>query len=504
MKIAIIGGGISGIAAARVLMRFGHEVVIFERSARIGGVWAVVYPEVRLQNIADHYRLSDFPWPFSPDLHPTREQILRYLEAAVETFHIDLRREHEVLSAVDVNGGWEIETRSPAGTARHAFDYVVIAAGQYTGEQHRLELPGRERFKGKVLTDRDVLDLEVLRDKRLAVVGFGKSAVDMATMAAQRGSEVHHVFREPRWLLPRIIFGIHSSKLIFARMSTAMIPSWVHPTEAERVLHTRAKAVVDGFWSMLEGVVRVQCGLHERWRDPEVGRRMKLLLPEQSLPYQMRSAVALAPDQFFPLVIKGRIEPHRGTPAGFTEKGLLLADGREIPCDMVVLSTGFGTPRFPYLPERYRALLEGEPDGAQLYRHILHPRIPRLAFAGYNHGFLHVPGVEMAALWLAAVLRGDLTLPPADEMERRIEDIRRWKRDNALFEPSRGVAVSTRFHQYLDVLLGDLGLRPYRKPNPIAEALEAYSAADYDGIFDEYQRSRDGTAGPRMPLPLST
>ena len=31
-----------------------------------------------------------------------------------------------------------------------------------------------------------------------------------------------------------------------------------------------------------------------------------------------------------------------------------------------------------------RAWLEGEKDGPQLYRHMLHPRIPRLAFAGFD------------------------------------------------------------------------------------------------------------------------
>src|SRR5215211_2396401 len=53
-----------------------------------------------------------------------------------------------------------------------------------------------------------------------------------------------------------------------------------------------------------------------------------------------------------------------------------------------VLSTGYLTPMFPFLPDPYRVWLEGEKDGPQLYRHMLHPRIPRLAFAGFNHGYM--------------------------------------------------------------------------------------------------------------------
>jgi len=504
MRIAVIGGGISGIAAARVLLASGHDVVVYERGDSLGGVWTVCYPDVRLQNIAEHYRLADFPWPFAPDLHPTREQILAYLRAAVAHYRIDLRPRHDVLAMRELAGGWELDIRAPHSTLVERFDYAVVAVGQYTGEQHSLALPGRERFAGRVLTDRDVHDLDQLDGARVVVVGMGKSAVDMATFAAERGARVDHVFRAPRWLLPRKLGGIHMANVVFTRASTVMLPAWVHPGAGERLLHARLRPLVDGFWAMIGALVRLQNGVHGLHRDPEVRRRMALLRPTPPVPFEMRSASALAPDRYFPFVIDGRIEPHRGEPAGFNERALLLADGRELEADLVVLSTGFTAPRFPFLPPHHRALLEQEPDGAQLYRHLLHPRIPRLAFAGYNHGFLHVPTVEVATLWLCALLRGDLELPSSLEMDRQIEEVRAWKREHILFEPSRSCATNTRFHQYLDVLLGDLGLDPRRKSNPIAELVAPYTAADYAGLVDEYERARGSMALPRRPLALAT
>lgn len=502
MRVAVVGGGISGVATARVLQRFGHEVVVFERGPTPGGVWAVTYPEVRLQNVAEHYRLAEMPWPFAPDLHPTREQILAYVAAVIERFGLDVRVRHEVAAMVEEPAGWALVVRAPEGERRERFDRVVIATGHYTGPQHRVALAGRERFRGEVMMDREIEDLAVLAGRRVAVVGFGKTAVDLATFAAQRGSEVHHVFREPRWLIPRHILGIHASRVLFARISTMMIPSWVHPSAGERLLHTRLRPLVAGFWAAIAGLVRAQLGLHGLHRDPELRRRLRLLVPETSLPYQMRSALALAPDAYFPQVFAGRIEPHRGQPVGLTEEGLGLADGRVIACDAVVLSTGFEAPRFPFLPPAYRALVEAEADGPQLYRHLIDPRIPRVAFAGFNHGFLHVPSAEIGALWLAALWAGDLELPDEPEILRQIEAVRRWKRDHVLFEPSRGCSTTTRFHQYLDVLLGDLGLRARRKSGPLAELLGAYSAADYEGVFAEYAAIRVGR--PRRPLPLAT
>ena len=501
MRIAVVGAGISGVAAARVLMRAGHEVVVFERSGSVGGVWTLTYPGVRLQNIAEHYRLSDFPWPFTPDLHPTGAQLLRYLEAAVHHFGIEIRLAHALTAMHEVEGGWQLELTTPDGAASERFEFVVLAVGQYSQDQLRTALPGQERFAGQILGDRAVRDLDLLAGKQVVVVGFGKSAVDMAAFAADRGSQVRHLFRAPRWLLPRTMLGVHSSNMLFSRLSTAFIPAWVHPNAAERLLHTRLRPLVSGFWAMITTLVRATTGLHGLHRDPAVRARMQQLIPEQSVTYQMRSAIAVAPDSYFPGVVAGRIEPVCGELAGFDERGVILGDGRTIPCDIVVTSLGCPSPRFTFMPPTYRALLEAETDGVQLYRHLLHPRVPRVAFAGFNHGFMHVPSVEVAMLWVSALLRGDLALPAVTEMERCMAALQAWKREHTLYEPSRSCATNTRFHQHLDVLLGDLGLRPYRKKNPIAELFGPYVAADYAGLFEEYERNRTTQVLPRTPLP---
>ena len=78
-RIAVIGAGISGIAAANILKKNGFVPVVFEKYEKIGSVWATAYPEVHLQNIYTQYHLSDFDWSFKPDLHPTCEEIMKYL-----------------------------------------------------------------------------------------------------------------------------------------------------------------------------------------------------------------------------------------------------------------------------------------------------------------------------------------------------------------------------------------------------------------------------------------
>jgi dimethylaniline monooxygenase (N-oxide forming) len=519
MRIAVIGSGISGIAAASVLQRERHEVVLFERKAEAGGVWAHTYPGVTLQNIASHYHIADFPWPFTPDLHPTAEQIERYLLAAIEFFELDLRLEHEIVELEELadQAGWRVHGRSPAGAFVHEFDFVLLAVGQYTQPKSHAwqQLPGRAQFSGRIVDESSIDDPQMFAGQRVTVVGFGKTAVDMAVTAATAGAaSVSHVFRTARWLIPLYLLGLHMSYALFARYGSVMIPSWVHPGAAERFLHGRLTWLVRAFWAMLARIIWRQHVSDAKPRDRNARVRIERLRPEHGVVPDLRSAAAVAPTNYFRLVAEGKIEPVHAELIGFDEAGSCLrtvakpgqpnAPAR-LDADIVVLALGSGSPIFPFLPQRYRDLLEREDDGPQLYRHLLDPRIPRLAFAGYNHGFMHVASVEVASLWLSALLHGEVELPPTAVMLATIERVRAWKRTHIAFEPSRSCAVSTRYHQYLDVMLRDLGLSPYRKSNWFAEVFTRYAAVDYAGLIEEYQHRR-ANHGPLklQPLPLDT
>lgn len=520
MRIAVIGSGISGIAAASVLQRERHEVVLFEREAVPGGVWAHTYPDVTLQNIAAHYHITDFPWPFTPDLHPTAEQVERYLLAAIEFFELDVRLEHEIVELEELAGqaGWRVHGRSPTGGFVDEFDFVLLAVGQYTQPKHHAwrQLPGRAQFSGRIVDEHSIEDASLFTGQRVTIVGLGKTAVDMAMMAATAGAaSVHHVFRTARWLIPLYIFGIHMTHAMFTRATTIMIPSWVHPSAAERFLHDRLGALVRGFWRLLARVIWRQHVRDAKPRDRTARARVERLRPRHGVVEDLRSAAAVAPADYFRLIAAGEIEPVHAELVGFDADGPCLRAARDeseqvetpthLDADIVVLALGSGSPVFPFLPQRYRDLLESEDDGPQLYRHLIDPRIPRLAFAGYNHGFMHIPSVEVASLWLSAVLRGELELPSTESMLATIERVRSWKRRHIAFEPSRSCAISTRYHQYLDVMLGDLGLSPYRKSNWLTEVFTRYRADDYAGLIEDFQRRREEQGPLKLrPLPLDS
>jgi Flavin-binding monooxygenase-like len=87
-RVCIIGAGIAGLVTAKVLRDDGFEVIVFDRSPTIGGVWAPsrTYPGLRANNPRETYAFSDFPYPDTADDFPTAQQVRAYLDAYAEYF----------------------------------------------------------------------------------------------------------------------------------------------------------------------------------------------------------------------------------------------------------------------------------------------------------------------------------------------------------------------------------------------------------------------------------
>ena len=233
-------------------------------------------------------------------------------------------------------------------------------------------------------------------NKAVVVLGNGKTSLDMVTVAGPVAKVAHHVFRAPRWYIPDYILGVVDySVLLFSRSSTLFMPSWAHPTAAERFIHSSKPVLsflVSAFWSFI-GILfsmshwlkfrQGSKGSYNAQHCPSPAGRYQATVPDIPLSFSFRSALPLVPPDYYSLLAKGKIVPHRADVASFAADALILSTGEEIPCDVVVASLGCEYPTFPFLKDEYRKYLEQE-GGCQLYRHLLHPRIPNVGFAGFN------------------------------------------------------------------------------------------------------------------------
>ena len=169
---------------------------MFERNAELGGVWSSsrTYPGLRANNSRYSYCYSDFPYPADVDDFPTAEQVRAYLHAYSRRFEVAprIRSSTEVVSVAstpahgETESGFDVAVRPTAAggiSGSHHFDFVAVCNGTFC-EPHLPDIPGREQFAGPVLHSSQFTDGDLVKGRRVVVVGAGKSALDCATFAA--------------------------------------------------------------------------------------------------------------------------------------------------------------------------------------------------------------------------------------------------------------------------------------------------------------------------------
>ncbi|CAN1146664.1 Probable flavin-containing monooxygenase 1 [Linum perenne] len=218
-RVGIIGAGVSGLAALKQLSHYNP--IVFEASDCIGGVWkSCSYNSTKLQSQRKDYEFSDFPWPTRDDpSFPSHLQILDYLTSYAQRF--DLYKyvmfNTKVLEIRFIGHDQSQTTNSPAAEygnilpgrsvwevavrPNHShniqwyeFEFLVICTGKYGDIPKIPEYPknrGPEIFKGKVMHSLDYCKLdteeatELMKGKKVAIIGFKKSAIDLAVECAQ-------------------------------------------------------------------------------------------------------------------------------------------------------------------------------------------------------------------------------------------------------------------------------------------------------------------------------
>lgn len=229
MRVAVIGAGVSGLAAARCLRAEGIEAVVFEQTGEIGGVWKFheeepggggpAYRSLRTNTSRQTTGFSDFPFPSSLPDYPTRAQVLVYLNKYADHFGlrdtIRLRTQVEAVRPVGPNAGrWEVTYHGSAPSKENhgeacieRFDGVIVCSGLY-GPPVIPRYPGLEDYQGQVMHSRDYKGPEGFEGKDVVVVGAGSSGVDIAVELSRVARSVALSTEKGAWFIPRYIGNI--------------------------------------------------------------------------------------------------------------------------------------------------------------------------------------------------------------------------------------------------------------------------------------------------------
>lgn len=462
MKIAVVGAGFAGLASAKVLREFDHDVTVFEKTPDVGGVWSATrrYSGLRTQNNKASYAFSDLAMPRSYPEWPTGEQVQAYLESYVAKHGLgpSLRLSTEVVRAepTPAEDGWMITARA-AGSAVSAperFDHLVVANGIFSDPV----LPQYEGFAslvragGKLVASSQLTSLDDARGKHVVVVGYGKSACDVAAEVAPVAAGTSVVARQLLWKMPKRVGRVLNMKyLLLSRMGEALFRYQTLTTPMERFLHGPGNRVRRSLLASLGTVSTRQYSL----------KKLRLV-PHGEFEDIARSTVSLATDGFFEQVAAGTIAVHRDTEIErFVNDGgtplAELSDGTRVRADLVVCGTGFHQ-RVPFLDGEVTRRLLDDRGNFQLYRQILPHDVPNLTFCGYNSSFFSPLSAEVAAIWIAAYLARGVDLPPVEVRRQRVADRLDWMEKRTDGKHARGTNVIPFSMHNIDETLGDLGV----------------------------------------------
>lgn len=336
-RVAIIGGGMSGIGMAVKLRQAGIDTFhIYEMWDDIGGTWhANTYPGLHCDVPSRNYQ-----YPFEPkadwsQLFSGGREIWEYLNKIVRKY--DLRAKTSLSTEVEQaewNGReWTVTTR--AGDSA-VYDFVITAAGGLVRTKTP-DLPGLSDFAGAAFHSAEWDHTVPLEGRRIAVIGTGSTGMQITRALAPVAARFELFQRTPQWVFP------------LPNRRYSPLAKWVYtrfPSLNQRAYdaYTRffegtfGAAVLHPGWQrkLMQGM----CRLHlKSVRDPDLRRRFtpadqpmckRLVMGTGFYKQFKRPTVDLVDTPI------ERIEP----------AGIRTTDGVLHELDVIVLATGFDAHKF--------------------------------------------------------------------------------------------------------------------------------------------------------------
>lgn len=180
--IIIIGGGAAGLTSAIYAARGGHKTLLLEKTAFLGGV---MVNTPLIEN-----------WPGT--LSISGQELSRKMGEHAKKAGAEIKQSTEMLS-VDFSGKIK---KIKTNTGEYKAYGVIIATG--TVHAH-LGVPGEEKFKGKGVSYCAPCDAPFFKDKNVAVVGGGNSALGQALFLAKIAKSVLIIHRRDRFRAEQVI-----------------------------------------------------------------------------------------------------------------------------------------------------------------------------------------------------------------------------------------------------------------------------------------------------------
>ncbi|UXA18017.1 NAD(P)/FAD-dependent oxidoreductase [Mycobacterium sp. SMC-4] len=340
--VLVVGGGQGGIALGARLRQLQVPALVVDRHERPGDQWRKRYKSLCLHDPVWYDHLPYLPFPQNWPVFAPKDKIGDWLEFYTRVMEVPYWPKTTCLSASfdDETKTWTVEVdRDGEHLALHP-THLVLATGM-SGKPNVPTLPGQEVFTGDQHHSSAHPGPDAYVGKRAVVIGSNNSAHDICKALYENGVDVTMVQRSSTHIvksdtLMDIGLGdLYSERALAAGMTTekadltfASLPYRIMH-EFQIPLYDRMRERDKDFYDRLTAA-----GFELDWGDDGSGLFMK---------YLRRGSGYYIDVGACELVADGRIKLAHGQVDHLTENSVVLADGTELPADVVVYATGYGS-----------------------------------------------------------------------------------------------------------------------------------------------------------------
>jgi putative flavoprotein involved in K+ transport len=341
--VLVIGGGQGGIALGARLRQLGVPHIVIDKHDRPGDQWRKRYKSLCLHDPVwyDHLPYIDFPknWPvFSP-----KDKIGDWLEMYTKVMEINYWPKTEAKHAAfdESSKTWRVTVTRDGKEIELRPTQLVLATGM-SGKPNMPKFKGMERFKGEQQHSSHHPGPDAYAGKKVVVIGSNNSAHDICAALWEVGADVTMVQRSTTHIvrsdsLMEIGLGdLYSERAVAAGVTTRKA-DMIFASLPYRILHEFQIPVYNAirerdadFYAALE-----KAGFMLDFGPDESGLFMKYLRRGSGYYIDVGASE---------LVINGGIKLKSGVHIDeITETGVKFADGTELPADLIVYATGYGS-----------------------------------------------------------------------------------------------------------------------------------------------------------------
>ena len=339
----IIGGGQGGIALGARMKRLGVPTIIIEKNERPGDSWRKRYKSLCLHDPVwyDHLPYLPFPdhWPvFSP-----KDKIGDWLEMYTKIMELNYWSSTECTGASydEAKGEWTVNVNRNGEEVVLRPKQLVLATGM-SGIPNVPEFPGAERFKGDQHHSSKHPGGESYKGKRCVVIGSNNSAHDICADLWENGADVTMVQRSSTHiaksdtLMELALGGLYSEEAVANGVDHHM-GDLIFASIPYAILHILQVPVY-------EEMARRDADLYERLEKAgfmldfgEDGSGLFVKYLRRGSGYYIDVGAS-------ELVADGKIKLKTAVSVEeITEDGVKFSDGSELPADLIVYATGYGS-----------------------------------------------------------------------------------------------------------------------------------------------------------------